>query len=341
MLMSRAFKPSVGRPPALAVAALALLCGCAPPSARPQAAPLTLERTILLKDVAGRIDHLAVDVAHGRLFVAELGNGSVDAIDVKSGTLLGRVSGLKEPQGLAYLPIPDELAVATGGDGTLRFFHAADLAPVGSLALGDDADNVRLDAVTGRLVVGFGSGALAVVDTVSRNVVAKIALPAHPEGFQLEGGRAYVNVPGARGIHVLDLAAGRQIAVWPNGWLSANYPLALDPKTGLIATVYRLPATLATIDLRTGARRQTASSCADADDVFFDPGRKRIYVICGGGAVDVFAATATGYSRLARVPSRPGARTGIFAPQLDRLFVAARAQAGSRDAAVLVFRPTP
>ncbi|HEX7761228.1 MAG TPA: hypothetical protein VF459_17100 [Caulobacteraceae bacterium] len=324
-----------------AAALLTALCGCNAPPARGQTPPLVLERTIALKDVAGRIDHLAVDTVHGRLFVAELDNGSVEAVDLKSGAVLGRIAGLHEPQGLAYLPAQDELVVACGGDGAVRFFRAADLAPVGSIGLGQDADNVRLDAPTGHVVVGFGSGALAVIDPASRHVISRAALPAHPEGFQLEGGWAYVNVPGARGIHVLDVTTGRRLAAWPNGWLNSNYSLALDPRAALIAVVYRLPPTLAILDVATGARRQTAATCADADDVFFDHLRKRIYVVCGSGAVDVFEAAAKGYAPLARIRSRGGARTGFFAPQLDRLFVAARAQPGGRDAAILVFRPPP
>ncbi|MDB5428623.1 MAG: repeat containing protein [Phenylobacterium sp.] len=325
----------------VAAALLTALCGCGASSAYGQTPALVLERTIVLKDVAGRIDHLAVDAAHGRLFVAELGNGSVEAVDLKSGAVLGRIAGLHEPQGLAYLPAQDELVVASGGDGSVRFFRAADLAPVGSIGLGGDADNVRVDAETGHVVVGFGSGALAVIDPTTRKVIVKAALPAHPEGFQLEGGRAYVNVPGARSIHLLDVTTGRQLAAWSNGWLNSNYSLALDPQAALIAVVYRLPPTLAILDVATGARRQTAATCADADDVFFDHKRRRIYVICGSGAVDLFEAAGRSYARLARIPSRNGARTGLFAPQLDRLFVAARAAGGNRDAAILIFRPAP
>ena len=325
----------------IATLALVGLCGCSPPIAHSQAPALVLERTIALKNVTGRIDHLAIDTVHGKLFVAELGNGSVEVVDLKSGAVAGVIAGLHEPQGLAYLPSRDELVVASGGDGTVRFFHAADLTPAGSLLLGGDADNVRVDASTGHVVVGFGDGALAVIDPTTRKVITKANLPAHPEGFQLEGGWAYVNVPGARSIHVLDLTSGKELASWPNGWLNANYSLALDPKAAIIAAVYRLPATLAIIDLATGARRQTIGGCGDTDDVFFDHPRKRIYVICGSGVVDVFEASAKGYSRLAETPTRGGARTGFFAPQLDRLFVAARAQPGSRDAAILVYRPAP
>jgi DNA-binding beta-propeller fold protein YncE len=91
---------------------------------------LTLERTIPLPNVSGRIDHLAIDVPHQRLFVAELGNGSVDVVDLSSGATR-RIGGLKEPQGLAYLPDRSQLVVASTGDGTVRFFDASSLAPLG------------------------------------------------------------------------------------------------------------------------------------------------------------------------------------------------------------------
>jgi hypothetical protein len=329
--------PGTGRRTVLAlVGALGLWsCDARSASDRP---PLTLERAIPLVGVKGRIDHLAVDLAHGRLFVAELGAGSVESLDLASGRSLGRVNGLSEPQGLGYLPDRDELVVATGGDGMLRFYRGGDLGPAGAVKLGDDADNIRIDPASGRVVVGFGGGALAVVDPATRRIVGQFPLPAHPEGFQLESGRAYVNLPDAGRIDVVEIASGKPLATWRNGLPKFNFPLALDPSSRTLATVYRLPGSLAIHDLASGARRQRLSACGDADDVFFDSGRKRIYVICGSGAVDVFAATENGYARRDRVPTRGGARTGLFVPQLDRLFVAARA-GPSTQAAILVYRP--
>jgi YVTN family beta-propeller protein len=75
------------------------------------AVPLVVERTIALKGVSGRIDHLAIDLGRKRLFVAELGNGTVDVIDLDSASVIRRIEGLKEPQGLAYAPAVDVLAV--------------------------------------------------------------------------------------------------------------------------------------------------------------------------------------------------------------------------------------
>jgi hypothetical protein len=289
-----------------------------------------------LAGVAGRIDHLAIDASGARLFVAELGNGSVEAVDLKSGRSLGRITGLKEPQGLGYLGDRDELAVSTGGDGMLRFYRAADLKLVGSVKLGDDADDVRIDSETGRVLVGFGKG-LAVVDPAGRKVISTVPLGGHPEGFEAAGGRAIINVPGAGAIVSADLRRGRETARWRNPGPHLNFPLAFDAANGVTAAVYRLPATVVLFD-RAGVAMQKLATCGDADDAFFDGRRGRLYVVCGEGAVDAFQRTQRGYMPAGRVPTRRGARTGIFSPAADRLYVAARAT-GASPAAILVLRP--
>ena len=79
-------------------------------------------------------------------------------------------------------------------------------------------------------------------------------------------------------------------------------------------------------------------TCGDADDVFHDARRDRLYVTCGDGVVEILQATGGGFERVARVPTVSGARTGLFVPELDRLYVAVRAR-GGEPAAVWVFRP--
>ena len=229
-------------------------------------APLVLERTIALKGVTGRIDHLAVDLARKRLFVAELGNGTVDVIDLASGTVIRRIEGLKEPQGLGYAPAADILAVASAGDGSVRLFHGAELSPAGTVNLANDADNIRLDTRTGNLVVGYGSGGLAVIDPAKAAVLSRIPLQAHPEGFQLDPAnrRAFVNVPDARQVVVVDMDAGRQTASWRMPDLRANFPMALDAARSTVAVVFRNPARLVIFDVTTGKPTSTVMTCGDA-----------------------------------------------------------------------------
>src|SRR5690242_15054250 len=151
----------------IVIAALVLAC-CMASIASAEEAPLVVEAKIPLGAVKGRIDHLAVDLGRNRLFIAELGNGSLSAVDLNARKVLKRIDGLDEPQGVAYAAGPDLVYVASGGDGTVRRYRGEDLSPVGEkLKLGDDADNVRVAADGKRVAVGYGSGALAVLDAAS------------------------------------------------------------------------------------------------------------------------------------------------------------------------------
>ena len=80
--------------------------------------------------------------------------------------------------------------------------------------------------------------------------------------------------------------------------------------------------------------------CIKSDDVFFDAKRQRVYVSCGKGFVDVIQRDGDTYEELARIPTVAGARTALFVPERDRLYLAVRAS-GGEGAAIWVFRPTP
>src|SRR5260370_28906841 len=145
------------------------------------AGPLQLEAKIPLGDVRGRIDHMAVDLKRQRLFVAELGNDTVGIVDLPNLKLVHRIDGLKEPQGVGYEPSSDTLYVANARDGSVQLFEGSDYKATGRIELGSDADNVRIDDATHRVLLGYGSGALAGIDSSTRKKVAAIPLHAPPE----------------------------------------------------------------------------------------------------------------------------------------------------------------
>lgn len=321
-----------------AIPLLALLSAPGGAGAAPQNAstPLELEATIPLIGVSGRIDHLAIDAKRHRLFVAELGNNSVDVIDLDKGRAIDRITGLHQPHGVGVSE--GVLAVANGGDGIVSLYRSDDLSALGSIPLGDDADNVRVDEATGRMFVGFGHGAIAVINPVVRAKIGEIKLPAHPEGFQFApgGDRGYVNLPAANQIAVI--SGGREISSWRLPHSQANFPMALDSVGGTAAVVFRTPANLALFDTRSGLVRARLETCSDADDAYFDRRRRRIYVSCGSGVVDVFDEREPSPRRIAEIETARGARTSLFVPELDRLFVAARS-GRLNGAKILVFRP--
>ncbi len=122
-------------------------------SQAPSPSPLRLEKTIPLSGVKGRIDHLSFDADNQRRFVAALGNNTVEIIDLKSGKVAYTISGLAEPQGVLYEAERKRLWIANGNDGRVRIFDALTFQPLRSIELGDDADNIRRDAVTRRIFV--------------------------------------------------------------------------------------------------------------------------------------------------------------------------------------------
>jgi hypothetical protein len=302
---------------------------------------LQLEGKIPLGDVSGRIDHMAIDLPRRRLFVAELGNDSVAVVDINERKVQHVITGLKQPQGLGYVPSNDTLFVANAGDGSVRLFRGADYAESGSIDLGEDADNIRVDAASNRVFVGYGSGGLAEIDPATNGKVLDLPLPAHPEGFQLARSvrRIFVNLPKARMIAVIDRFAGKQVASWPVD-NESFFPMALDEQSGRILVAFRNPARLGVFSMQDGSNIATFDACGDSDDLFVDAMRHRIYQSCGDGHLDVFEVDGDAYRRSAHIQTIAGGRTALFVPEIDRLFVAARANPGE-PAAIWIFRPTP
>jgi len=181
--------------------------------------PLQLEAKVSLGDVRGRIDHRAVNLARNRLFVSALGNDSLSVVNLEARRLERNIEGLRKPQGVGYDPGTEILYVANGDDGSVSLFKGAHLAPVGQIELGTDADNIRVDSKAGRIFIGHGDGALAIVDAATHDKIGSVPLKVHPESFQLDGNtnRVFVNVPNSGAIDVVDRTSGKKDCVLANG----------------------------------------------------------------------------------------------------------------------------
>ncbi len=130
------------------------------------AAPATLQltQTIALPGVQGRFDHFAMDVPGRRLFVAALGNNTLEVIDLAARQHIQSVAGMAKPTGVLYDPEPNRIYVANGEDGTLKILDGKTLKVAHSLTGLEDADNLRLDPKTHWIYLGYGEGALGIVD---------------------------------------------------------------------------------------------------------------------------------------------------------------------------------
>jgi DNA-binding beta-propeller fold protein YncE len=296
--------------------------------------------TIPMPGVKGRIDHLSIDLRRHRLFVAALGNNTVEVLDLDRQQREVSLPGFGEPQGVLYLPDPDRLYVANGSGGRVDILDGNSLVPVKRIAKLADADNVRYDDDAGKVVVGYGKGALQMLDPGSGEASGEIRLPAHPESFQLErnGNRIFVNLPDARQVAVVDRSKRAITAAWEVPGARSNFPMTLDEAGRRLFVGARAPALMLVYDIDSGKVVAKLPIGGDTDDVFFDAERKRVYVICGEGRVDIFRQDdADHYSQIGTVTTAARARTGLFVPDEGRLYVAAPAM-DKAPARILVYR---
>jgi hypothetical protein len=297
--------------------------------------------TIPLPGVEGRFDHFAADAKGQRLFLAALGNNSLEIIGLREGRRLQSIPGMKKPQGVAYVARLNSVFVANGDDGTVRIYDGGNYQPKQIIPGLDDADNLRYDPIADRVYVGYGKGGIGAIQASSAQVLSMIKLRAHPESFQLDDPNhtLYVNVPDAKQVTVVDLNKHEVLGSWPLERFQANFPMALDVVNRRLFVGCRRPARLLVLDTQSGKPVMDLPIAGDTDDLFYDAKRKRIYVSCGEGFIDILGQNDPGhYVTLERIPTAAGARTSFFSPDLD-LFALAVPHQGKQNAEVRIYQP--
>jgi len=308
-----------------------LACGLA---AAQQSPALMPENPIRLSKVEGRMDHMSVDIKGRRLFATAFDNHTLEVIDLQTGRQVHTIPNLNEPQGAYFEAATNRLFVACGGDGTVKIFDGATFQLLQTVTLDLDADNVRYDARSKHIVVGFGGekflagkvtrpgggGALAVLDLMGKKV-AEIPTDAHPESFQLEkaGSRVFVNVPDKQEVEVADPEKGAVLAHWKVS-CTTNFPMALDEAHHRLFVGCRIPAQLAVFDTESGKIVASPAIVEHTDDLFFDASKSRIYIL-GEGFIEAWQQKDPDrYERIGRYPTPADGRTGLFVPDLGELF---------------------
>ena len=306
------------------------------PQEPPAPVPLILIGAIPLPRVQGRIDHFALDRIHSRMFVSALGANSEEVVSLSAQALIHTISGIPAPQGVVYSPETDKVFVGSD-QGKLTIYNGSTYALIRTLDFGDDVDNLRYDAAEKRVYVGYGNektGAIAMVDAVrNQRLPEEFKLGAHPESFQLAASTPdlYVNLPDLNQIAAIDRNT-HAVTRWHIA-SGGNFPMALDESNHRLFVCTRSPARLLVLDTSTGRLVTELPAVQDADDLYYDAARKRLYVPGGEGALDIFEqSTANRYTLKAKLTTALGARTaGYFGKGnkgFDRLYLAVPARDG-------------
>jgi DNA-binding beta-propeller fold protein YncE len=288
-----------------------------------------------------------MDARRGRLLVANTVNGTLDVADLKAGKLVAQVPGQGKIRGVAYAPDIDRVFVGNGAGGVCNILDGADYRLVKGFALGDDADNVRYNPKTRRAYAVHADEELAVIDVDGLALRSPIPLPKSLGAFQLESGRPrmYVNAKAEGRVVVIDTDRDTVIGRFSVEPAGVNAALAIDEPNRRLFVGCRRDPSLVVMDSDDGRVVSRVPLPGDVDDLYFDAGRRRIYVSCGEGAIAVIRQVeADRYESLATVATVPGARTSLFDPESGRLFLAVPRRAdrpGQENPEVWVYRAKP
>jgi len=288
--------------------------------------------SISLPNVSGRIDHMAYDPGLKRLFVAALGNNSIEVVNVTSGQFERSLGGFIEPQGVVYVSKSDQVYISNGGTGIVNVLDAKSLTNVANISLASDADNMRYDPGSNLVYIGYGQGGIAVVNATTRAVAGTIPLPGHPEGFQVDisSGMMFVNVPTSGYIAVASTATYTVTQRWPVSNATGNYPMALDQSHGRLFVGTRSPPQLVVIDIGNGKVIATSNVPSDPDDIYYDAANGCILVSSGSGYLTaVKEDDPFHFSVVREIETSANARTSLLVPEQGLFFVAAPASQNS------------
>ena len=313
--------------------------------------PLQLIQTIPLPNVKGRLDHMDVDVKGKRLFVAGLENGTFEVVDLQAGKWVRSIPGFKKAQGALFVPELNKLFLASGDDGMLRVFRGDTLELLDLLHLEPGPNRVVYEPKSKLVYVGYGGkdagkdyGEIGIIDAQNDKFVGDIKVVAHPSELLLNksGTTLFVFSSIANRLHVIDTSKREVVSTWA---VTSEHPgdAAFDDATSRLFIGTHTPPEMIAMDSKSGKEVAHVPTPEGMDGVYFDAGRKRVYVSGGrdlpGGFAYVYQQKdADHYETIGKIRTRGGAGTSFWSPQLDRYYVAAPAT-DKEEAAILVYAP--
>ena len=304
-------------------------------------APLKLLQSIPLPGLKeGDFDHFAVDLDGHRLFLTAEANGLVEVFDTQTNKLIHTIRGLEAPHSMVYRPDLKRLFVVDGDASEIKAYDTNTYGLVGHIGLYIDADSQADDPETNLMyVVGGGREAhtpysyISIVDTTQSKKIVDAKIDANwLEAIALEkrGPRLFVNVTSENAVGVMDRNQHS---------ITTKWPIPGDTQQNRLFVVTRKPAQLVALDSESGATVASIPCVNDADDLYYDAGRKRIYVPGGEGYISVIQQNdADHYQPLAKIPTTVGARTGLWYEKRDRFYLAVPASS-KQGAALWVYAP--
>ncbi len=311
---------------------------------------LRLKASIPVPGVARKWDHFGVDLKSNRLFVTSEEDPAVEVFDLRTNAHLKTLADFKEPHNVVVFPATKKIFVVDGGASEIKVLDYNSYQLVGHIPLTIDADPYAFDPATKYMyVVNGGREAhtpyclISVVDTASEKKLADLKLPTNRlESMALDPGssRLFVNMTGVNQIGIVDRKSRELLQTWPVTAGQQNVPMKYDAAAHRIFVATRNPSRLVVVNADTGKEVATIPVADYVDDLAYDASHHRLFIPGGGGNGAISVVEQRGpddYQVVATVPTKPGAKTAFFLPELNRYYVGVPSSKTGQQAEIFVF----
>ncbi len=275
---------------------------------------------------AGGWDLLAVDGLAKRLYVPRGTHTMV--LDEETGAVLADIPGQQRAHGVAVVPALHRGFITDGGDGTVVVFDLETFKVLGKVKADADADDVRYDPASERVLVACGDPSVMIplrpdVDPASGAADPAIDLGGKPEAFAVDGrGKAYVAMNDKDCVAVVDTKARKVVARWPTSPAGAPVGVALDGAQRRLYVSCRKPATMVVMSADDGKVLASLAIGEGTDGAAFDDGTA--FASCRDGSLSLVREVSPGTFQLVQtVKTAVGSRTLGLDPTTHRLYVPA------------------
>jgi DNA-binding beta-propeller fold protein YncE len=266
------------------------------------ALPLRVVGDFPLTGSASRFDYASLDPSHGVLWLAHMGDGTVEAFDVKAHrvTLTVPISPQASVRGI--LVARGKVYAAAQGLGAVVVLDPTDGKRIATIP-GGDVDGLAYDPATQRIFVSDeGGGRDVVIDARADRTIGRIALGGEAGNTQYDSvsHHVFVGVQTRNELAEIDPATLKLLRRYQLSGCRSSHSVAIDSAAHAAYIGCQQNARLVRLDLGTGRVTASGGVGIGIDVLALDPGRHRLYVGSESGVVSVYDVAASRFDRIAQ-----------------------------------------
>lgn len=313
--------------PASLIPFLLLLGACAHDQ-RARSEPSTaleLVADVALPGGATRFDYQDVDTAHQQLIVAHMNDNAVDILDLRDGSLRGRVTGIATPRGVVVAPDSNRIFI-TSKPGELVVIDSTSLSEVRRVKTGTAPDGVAWDPVEKMVAVSDQhDGALSLIADAGDGARRQIPLGVETGNVVYDGQRRQFWITVVRkslpdqlvAIDPISSAVSAQIDL-PGCQRAHGLRLHPDGRSAFVACESN--NVLLRVELAGAHGIASAATGQQPDVLAIDPGIGWLYVAPESGDVAIFDINQPGLTVIGHAHPGENAHSVAADPVTHRVF---------------------